>query len=262
MQCPGCRARLPMNLTFTTCPRCGRGLGAGAPPPELSSPSLQMDLGKGFWKPRHLWAGTLDVVELVFSPRTAWEAWLADPGAFLGRRSPPGYAALVLTTVGALLAAVVMTWVGETQGVPPYQSQRQWAVAMVLLVPLLWLAQGFFGLGLCRALVMRRFPNPANAREARANASRVAVLGSAPALGASLLVPLWVVPEVGPALSALGVAYCMRGSLVGFWRGSGMVWDLDASARTRLLFTLAMPLTLLMGALGGFGLLVLVAFYP
>src|SRR4051812_20160719 len=120
MQCPSCKAKLPINLDFPTCPRCGRALGKNAAPPEVSSPSLSMNLGDGWLHPARVVDGIRDVLELTFTPRVAWERAAEDQDMFLGRKAPVAVASLVLTSVGALLAAVLMHSVGHVYGVGDY----------------------------------------------------------------------------------------------------------------------------------------------
>ncbi len=257
MQCPSCRAKLPINFAKDVCPRCGRVLkGAGAEP---SSPSLKVDLGKEAWRPRRLWTGLLDAMELLFAPRVAWERAAGDQDVFLGRRSPPAVVSLVLGFCGAVTTALVMHFVGHRYGVGEYVATRQWAWIMVAVVPAMWLAAAFAAFYVGRQVAQAMLPPIADdPMKTRQNASRVAVLSAVPTLCMSGAAVLWLVPDVGPALALLAAVYAMHSTLVGIWRGGGMILDLDQKGRLKLLFTLAIPLTLLYTLCGAGGLVLLI----
>ena len=260
MQCPHCRSHLATNLSFEKCPRCGRALAE--PPAEVSSPSLNLDLGRDFYLPRNLWRGLYDVMELGFSPATAWEGWVQDDLPFLGRRSAPGYAALVTTTLGAMATALAMSLHGIRTGVDPYVVVRRWPTLAVPLVALAWVGLGFAVVGVVRRVVRAMLPASGDAKVDRMNASKVAVLAGAPALLSSGCAALWLVPELGPALALAASAYLLRATFSGLWRGPGMLLELDQAARVRLIPRLAIPLTAVLALAGAPGLLVLMAAWP
>ncbi|MEW5853826.1 MAG: hypothetical protein AB2A00_33935 [Myxococcota bacterium] len=259
MQCPGCKAFVPINFENPRCKRCGRLLPTGdGPAPEISSPTLEVATGVAMFSPSRMAAGIFDVVELTFAPRDGWERSLSQGGVFLGERSSVGIAAVVMSGVAALCTATGMATVGLSYGVEPYVTTRTWSTLWIFLLPPAWIALGYFGLKLGRKFVEKVLPRVDDKKEAKQNASRVAVLGGAPALFSSFAAVLWVLPDLGPLLSLGALAYALHASFQGIWRGSGVLGDLDAAARKKLLFTLAVPLTAAYSLLGGLGLILLI----
>ncbi|MBI5495830.1 MAG: hypothetical protein HY904_12470 [Deltaproteobacteria bacterium] len=257
MQCPGCRASLPVNLDRQRCPRCGRPLGPRQP--ETSSPSREFVLAAPSWGPGSVWDAWVHVLELTFSPRVGWERAAGDTGVFAGRRSPPAVVSLLLSTLGALLVGVVMATVGRRYGVGDYGTARAWSAPRVALVTAAWPALGWLAMTLGRAWARAVLPADADRARTGRNASLVAVLGAAPALASTALAAAWLLPDVGPFLVLGGLLYAGHACFLGMWRGSGLLLDLDAAARRRVAWRLAAPLALLYVLAGAGGLALLLA---